>query len=45
MLADLNGGTTPPFKISFNDIHCLTYELVLNYACRSISGQNGVAST
>ena len=37
----LNVGTTPPFKILFNDIHSLTHELVLNCAHRQIGGQNG----
>ena len=31
---------TSPFKISFNDIHRLAQELVLNCVCRLIGGQN-----
>ena len=30
---------TPPFKILFNDIHCLMHELFLNCVCRQIGGQ------
>ena len=36
MLASLNVWTTPTFKISFNDIHCLVHKLVLNCARRQI---------
>ena len=45
LFLNLEVATPPPFKILLNDIHSLTYELVLNYACRRIGNAKMAAST
>ena len=41
----LKVGTPPPFKIVFNYIHDLAYELILKYTCRRIGSVKMAAST